>query len=106
MKIKISGCKATLKEVRVKSEAARQLIVNLKSQALEKELIAVTPIDTGVAKAGWRREKTPLGYDIKNDVPYVQRLNQGSSKQAPRYFIEQTALKYGTPKGAIVEFSK
>lgn len=60
-----------------------------------------TPVDTGAARDGWR--VTEEG--ITNDVPYVDRLNKGSSRQAPSNFIEQTVLadKDVRVVGAIVQ---
>ena len=48
------------------------------------ELRAATPVETGRAREGWRRDAT----GIRNDVPYVGRLNAGSSRQAPGGFVE------------------
>ena len=60
-----------------------------------------TPVDTGTARDGWR--VTEEG--IINDVPYVDRLNKGSSRQAPSNFIEHTVLadKDVRVVGAIVQ---
>ena len=70
---------------------------------LTLDLKAETPVDTGHARDSWTTTPTKDGFDIANPVEYIDYLNQGSSKQAPAFFIETTALKYGTPKGAIVE---
>ena len=48
------------------------------------ELRAATPVATGRAREGWRLTET----GIRNDVPYVARLNAGSSRQAPAGFVE------------------
>jgi len=51
----------------------------------------ITPVKTGYARSRWRSHKnyfTPGG-DIINDAEYIVFLNQGSSKQAPAFFIEQ-----------------
>ena len=48
------------------------------------ELRAATPVETGRARDGWRIIET----GIRNDVPYVGRLNAGSSRQAPAGFVE------------------
>ena len=65
------------------------------------QLSIVTPVDTGEARKGWKNKKyknivtgKELGL-ITNEVEHVQYLNQGSSKQAPKYFIEQTLAKIG-----------
>jgi hypothetical protein len=71
------------------------------------DLKVKTPVDTGLARDSWKIASVWLGkpfsfLNVKNDVPYISRLNQGSSKQAPKYFVELTALKYGRPFGNIV----
>lgn len=49
-----------------------------------EELRAATPVETGRAREGWHMTET----GIRNDVPYVGRLNAGSSRQAPAGFVE------------------
>ena len=62
------------------------------------ELRKATPIDTGEAQDGWEIDK-PLSLDdvakITNEVEHIVYLNQGSSEQAPAYFVEQTLVKLG-----------
>lgn len=60
-----------------------------------------TPVDTGKARDGWYSS----GKTIKNDVEYVEYLNEGSSQQAPSHFIESTLLsqKGIRPSGTIVK---
>jgi hypothetical protein len=94
------------------AEAKLELTVNTnlvtKSSSMLRELEEATPVDTGLAKASWTEEihtqndgkKVAI---LRNSVPYIQRLNMGSSKQAPKYFIERIALKYGKPLGSIVK---
>lgn len=104
--------KFSMKMLNIKSEferlrtRTRELVEfnDLKTVTTMKyELAAATPVDTGEARDGWRVEKTLLGHDVKNDVPHIVQLNDGYSKQAPPYFVEGVALKYGTPLGAIVD---
>ena len=54
---------------------------------LHAGLMRATPVDTGQARNGWQ---LTLGDDavIENAVPYIGRLNDGHSKQAPKLFIE------------------
>lgn len=66
------------------------------------QLRRVTPVDTGEARRGWEYDMTLtpderelLSAIIYNDVDYIDRLNAGHSKQAPKYFIEQTLMKIG-----------
>lgn len=63
-------------------------------------LKVVTPVDTGEARAGWEDNTyvAPDGFldgSIINDVPHIEKLNKGTSRQAPRYFIEQVLMKIG-----------
>jgi len=63
-------------------------------------LRVVTPVDTGRARLGWKNKKNYDSYGfsggtISNSVEYIDVLNNGHSKQAPRYFIEQVLLKIG-----------
>jgi len=44
-----------------------------------------TPVASGRAKRGWRlRQEGKFRYEIANRVPYISRLDEGYSKQAPR----------------------
>ncbi len=45
-----------------------------------------TPVDTGKARDGWR----VINDVIVNDVDYIDKLNEGTSQQAPSHFIERT----------------
>jgi hypothetical protein len=64
-------------------------------------LQVVTPVDTGEARRGWkslkvfRRGRELVDGFIKNDVEHITALNNGHSKQAPKYFIEQVLSKIG-----------
>jgi hypothetical protein len=55
---------------------------------LVAELKEATPVDTGYARGQWRVE----GDKIINDADYIQNLNDGSSNQAPEFFIERIFL--------------
>ena len=49
-----------------------------------------TPIKTGRARKAWRTEKSKEGFTTENRVPYIERLEAGASKQAPRGIIGPT----------------
>ena len=61
-----------------------------------------TPVDTGYAQSQWRKDEKG---NIVNDADYIDRLNAGTSQQAPAYFIEQTLLAHQGvhPNGTIVK---
>ena len=91
-------CKAKIKPIRLdlgklEKEVKEDLIVSLKR---------ATPVDTGNARDGWKLENDK----IVNNVEYISRLNNGSSQQAPQFFIEKVVLSEPrvTPRGSIVRF--
>jgi len=94
IKVKIKGDLS--REIAAKVAASTTTVVKSAVEALRD----ATPVDTGEARDGWRLEKDA----IVNDVEHVSFLNDGSSQQAPAYFIEQTLLsqKGVVPSGTIV----
>jgi len=81
-----------------------QKIKQTKMDILVKALKDATPVDTGRARDGWYHDKTL----IRNDVNYVEELNQGTSKQAPVHFIERTLLSEPDIKsvGVVVKHTR
>ena len=54
-----------------------------------------TPVDTGAARDGWQIDlDDPLNPEITNNLPYITRLNDGSSKQSPAGFIDAIVDKH------------
>lgn len=54
-----------------------------------------TPVDTGQARNGWQLDASDkLNPVITNSVPYINRLNDGHSKQSPSGFIEAIIDKH------------
>ena len=49
-----------------------------------------TPIRLGRARRGWKKSKNNKGYTVSNRVPYINKLDQGSSKQAPQGIVKPT----------------
>lgn len=70
--------------------------------AMTFHLRAATPIDTGKARASWMLAGQYPRFSVINTTDYIEYLNQGSSEQAPQYFVERVALRYGRPIGAVV----
>jgi hypothetical protein len=72
---------------------------------LFRALVSNTPIDTGHAQKGWKDVKDMsklIGTNkkaviIRNDVPYIQRLDEGHSSQKPSGFVKQTINKTRKP---------
>jgi hypothetical protein len=72
-----------------------------KTESLLKKLKEATPVDTGNARDHWEY----LNGKLINPVSYIKSLNEGSSTQAPAYFIEKTLLSQPgvIPNGTIVQ---
>lgn len=88
-------------------------MVRAASLAALSEVVQNTPVDTGLARGNWQVELNSIpsgtvqtagsisisigstvinGYQtgsvfIANNLPYIQRLNEGHSKQAPANFV-------------------
>ena len=51
-----------------------------------------TPVKTGRARKGWRiKKQKQFSYRVSNRVPYIGRLDDGYSKQAPRGMTQPAA---------------
>lgn len=51
-------------------------------------LTMATPVDTGQARNGWQLAGEGDLTVVENRVPYIGKLNDGHSQQAPAGFIE------------------
>ncbi len=52
-----------------------------------------TPVRSGYAKSQWRKKDTSDGFSVSNSVDYIQYLDKGSSRQAPRGITKPTVRK-------------
>ena len=54
-----------------------------------------TPVDTGQARNGWQIDLSDrMKLEITNSVPYINRLNDGHSKQSPAGYIDAIVDKH------------
>lgn len=86
MKIEISGINRVTEHIdrelsRLISRVARETEINARAN---------TPIKTGAARKAWRRQESSKGFTVENRVPYIERLEAGASRQAPRGIIGPT----------------
>jgi hypothetical protein len=49
-----------------------------------------TPIKSGRARRGWVKSTSADNFEVKNQVPYIGKLEAGASRQAPRGIIGPT----------------
>ena len=52
-----------------------------------------TPVRTGYAKSQWVQKDTRQGFKVSNSVDYIQHLDKGTSRQAPRGITKPTVRK-------------
>ena len=56
-----------------------------------KEAKANTPIRSGRARRSWTIDSSGPGlFEVQNSVPYIEQLEKGRSKQAPRGITKPT----------------
>lgn len=98
--IKIKNVEQTINRIKKEFNANANNSINNKAKVLVDALKEATPIDTGEARNGWKYQNK----SILNEVEHIKYLNEGSSVQAPAYFIEKTILsQQGVfPSGTIV----
>lgn len=98
--LEVIGFEAEMKRIQREFKALANKGIENRVEFATQSLKVVTPKDTGRASKGWKN-KTYKGADgyldgsINNDVEYISYLNNGHSKQAPRYFIEQVLTTIG-----------
>jgi hypothetical protein len=105
--------KMSVKNIEQELERVLGLHSSTTKKALDKEsdlllhnLKLATPVDTGLARDSWLLEKGKESNVLSNPVEYIEHLNNGSSKQAPAYFIESTVLERAKPVGTVVTILK
>jgi len=85
MGVTVSGVNAAMR-------AIEQIVENEKTalqNTYASEVRSRTPIDQGRARRGWQKRSSGKDKVVYNKVPYIERLEQGWSKQAPRGFTQQ-----------------
>lgn len=49
-----------------------------------------TPVKSGNARSHWTKQDQASSFTVENRVPYIERLEAGSSRQAPRGMVMPT----------------
>lgn len=86
MKVTISGLDTIRRDINLSLKDMIQRV------SVETEIAARenTPKKTGRARNSWRRQTTKDDFRVENTVPYIERLEAGASRQAPRGIIGPT----------------
>jgi hypothetical protein len=66
-----------------------QMVKDLSQTTLE-EARAKTPVKSGNARAKWTKTQTKENFQVANRVPYIEKLEAGASRQAPKGIIGPT----------------
>jgi hypothetical protein len=103
MKMIVKGVRSTLAMLELKTSELTEKQLKKTVRRMTKDLSYETPVDTGKARDSWSSSCRGKRCSIRNNTEYIEHLNEGSSKQAPKYFIEATCLKYGRPLGIVVQ---
>jgi len=102
MKMVMKGIESTFKAAENAFSKISKDNMQLQLTAMLVLLKRATPKDTGFASGSWHIEGSFPRFRVRNDASYIEYLNNGSSKQAPAFFIEHIALRFGKPVGAVV----
>ena len=52
--------------------------------------VANTPVKTGFTRKQWTKNYTKRDFEVANRVPWIEKLEAGASRQAPRGIIGPT----------------
>jgi len=86
MKVDVIGIKQLTEALQKAVEATVSSTAKVFQVAAKKN----TPIRSGNARRNWNKKTRQEGFAVENRVPYIERLEQGSSKQAPRGIVRPT----------------
>jgi hypothetical protein len=86
MTVKITGLDALGREL---DRSLKQTLAELADEVLV-DARANTPIKSGNARRNWTKKVTENNFEVENKVPYIERLEAGASRQAPKGIIGPT----------------
>ena len=86
MQITISGVAGVNRDLETTlakfvSDLGKEVLVNAKAN---------TPVRSGNARRNWTKSDTKSGFRVTNTVPYIERLEAGASRQAPKGILGPT----------------
>ena len=89
MKVEVLGVDETLKFIGRSVTERVDEIANI----YEEEARKATPIRSGRARRSWTKDVNRQGFKVENNVPYIGRLEEGYSKQAPKGISRPTVRR-------------
>jgi len=103
MKMVFKGIDSTFKDVQRQHNQLSEKQMRRSLASMLVMLEASTPFLTGFARSRWRIEGIFPRFRVLNDAAYIEYLNRGSSKQAPAFFVESVALRFGKALGVVAQ---
>lgn len=76
--------------INAKLQKTLQMTMAQVADVVEKTAIKNTPIRTGYTRSRWTKSNTQTDFEVANRVPWIERLEAGASRQAPRGIIGPT----------------
>ena len=86
MTVKITGLDALGREL---NRSLKQTLAEVADEVLV-DARANTPVKSGNARRNWTKKVTENNFEVENRVPYIERLEAGASRQAPKGIIGPT----------------
>ena len=86
MTVTITGLDALGREL---DRSLKQTLAELADEVLV-DARANTPIKSGNARRNWTKKVMDNNFEVENRVPYIERLEAGASRQAPKGIIGPT----------------
>jgi hypothetical protein len=86
MKLEITGIEGLRRELK---NSLSQTLEDLADEVL-LDARSNTPVRTGNAKRSWEKRVDKKNFQVENRVPYIERLEAGASRQAPKGIIGPT----------------
>ena len=86
MKVTFTGSSGLVGDLK---KELSQMVKDLGNTTLQ-EAKGHTPVKTGYAKSKWTKTQSKDNFEVANRVPYIERLEAGASRQAPRGIIGPT----------------
>ena len=86
MKVSFTGSSGLVSDLK---RELTQMVKDLGQTTLETAQ-SKTPVKSGNARSKWTKTQTRDNFEVSNRVPYIERLEAGASRQAPRGIIGPT----------------
>lgn len=86
MAIRVTG----VREIERELEGTLAQTLKAVSETVYTEAQSATPVDTGYTRRQWRKSTSKDNFTVQNTVPWINQLERGSSRQAPRGIIGPT----------------